>query len=66
VSYRLLIRINEIESKEDAIMKADDPFYLSSGAVFDGKFVYAVDINRTMHIYSIKERAWKIIPTNNL
>ena len=36
-------------------------FYMSSAPIFDGLFVYGVDIGRGLHIYSMSESKWSIV-----
>ena len=36
-------------------------FIRTSAPLFDGRYVYAIDINRNAHMYSMKTSKWMIL-----
>jgi len=61
IECNLLTICSNISSKRVANLMEGGEFYCSAAPICDGESVYAIDLNRNIHRYSLKKGSWTII-----
>ena len=60
-SYIMTITENEVSCKKNSELTGACRFGFSSPPIIDGNMIYAVDNNKTIHLYLIEEKKWTVV-----